>query len=77
MTDTWIIIAAAILFPLFGAAVFFYWRIQYGVGVPWLSGRRGGASDRDDTTEVIVERFQERTSAPQSPTTDRDQGRRT
>jgi hypothetical protein len=66
MPDTWIIIAAAILFPLFGVAVFFYWRIQYGVGVPWLTGRRDRNSAGDGANEVIVTRFDDRTDAASS-----------
>ncbi len=69
MSDTWIIVAVAILFPLFGAAVFFYWRIQYGVGVPWLT-RRASRSQTDDA-DVVVTRFQPGTDGPSSP---RDQG---
>ncbi|MBX9736960.1 MAG: hypothetical protein K2X32_08535 [Phycisphaerales bacterium] len=66
MADTWIIVAVAILFPLFGAAVFFYWRIQYGVGVPWLTGRRDRNSAGDGANEVIVTRFDGSTDAERS-----------
>lgn len=40
MPGLWIAITVAILFPLFGVAVFFYWRRQYGVGSTRLAALR-------------------------------------
>ena len=66
MPDTGIIIAVAILFPLFGALVFFYWRTQYGVGVPWLTDRR--KSERENDADIVVTRFQrDPESTPRPP----------
>lgn len=55
VNDAFILIPVLIGFPLFGAAVFFWWRWQYGV---W-SVRR---ADRDQTADprqvVIIDRAQ-------------------
>lgn len=48
MNGTGIVIAVAILFPLFGAAVFFWWRKQYGV---WSRTLRSDATNRQ--TQII------------------------
>lgn len=66
MGDTHIILTVAVLFPLFGLAVFFFWRWTYGVWAEERRGRReratGSASDAGP--EVVIVKFPSEPAPP-------------
>lgn len=52
MRDTIIIAITAVVFPLFGLAVFFFWRYKYGV---WAPHRRAKQVRPEDITIVRID----------------------
>ncbi|MGD9689902.1 MAG: hypothetical protein AB7K52_09655 [Phycisphaerales bacterium] len=49
MSDIWIIVTTAVLFPLFGLGVFFFWRYKYGV---WSPAHRARTQRREDVRVI-------------------------
>jgi hypothetical protein len=69
VNDAFILIPVLIGFPLFGAAVFFWWRWQYGV---WSVRRTAGTQPADPRQVVIVDRAQVEQPADTTPSATAD-----
>lgn len=54
-------------FPLFGAAVFFWWRWQYGVWAPKSRARKGQGGEESGARVITISDPKSPGSGPENP----------